>query len=68
MSIVQIDNLGTFKYNYIINPNEKYNVISACLFKAKDVSNFSRYITNLLKFKDFEIFKQWLPIQLFSLK
>ena len=57
MSIVQIDNLGTFKYNYIINPNEKYNVISACLFKAKDVSNFSRYITNLLKFKDFEIFK-----------
>jgi len=56
MTTFEIENLGTFTYNYVIN-SKKYNVISSCLFKASDVSNFNRYTVNLLKFKDLEIVK-----------
>ena len=57
MSIINIENLGTLTYNYKIDVNKKYNVISACLFKAYDVSDFSRYTGNLLKFKNLEAIK-----------
>jgi hypothetical protein len=54
MSVVKIENLGIFTYNYTINPNKKYNVISSVIFKSDKVSNFSRYTSNLLKFKNLE--------------
>jgi hypothetical protein len=50
MSVVKIKDLGTFTYNYKIDPDKKYNVISAVLFKSANVTNFSRYTDNLLKY------------------
>ena len=55
MSIVEIENLGTFTYNYKINTNKKFNVISAALFKSNQVSNFLRYTKNLLKYKNMKL-------------
>ena len=50
MSVVKIKDLGTFTYNYKIDLNKKFNIISAVLFKSAKVRNFSRYIESLLKF------------------
>ena len=57
MSVVKIDNLGTFTYNYKININKKVNVISAVIFKSSQVSDFSRYVKNLLKVKNLNVIK-----------
>ena len=50
MSVVKIKDLGTFTYNYKIELDKKYNVISAVLFKSANVTSFSRYTGNLLNY------------------
>ena len=50
MSVVKIKDLGTFTYNYKIDPYKKYNVISAVLFKSAKVRDFSLYTKNLSNF------------------
>jgi hypothetical protein len=59
-SIIEIKNIGTFKYNYKIDPNIKYNIISIVLFKMKhSYKNFKSYIDGLFEIKKY--YKKYLP-------
>ena len=60
MSIIKINNLGTFTYNYIIDPNIKFNIISCSLFKSNKNCDFSRYTKNLLKFKNLKLIEKFI--------
>ena len=50
MSIVHIDNIGTFTYNYKINSDKKINIIASALFRTSPEKNIEQYTVNLLNY------------------
>ena len=58
--IIEIKDFGTLKYNYKIDPNIKYNIVSIVLFKMKNsYKNFKSYINGLFEIKKY--YKKYLP-------
>lgn len=60
MSVVEIPKIGTFKYNYIIDPQRKYDIVSIVLFRMPvGYKHFSSYINGIQKIIDSKLFNHF---------